>query len=255
MLALSSIRHSEKSLCEYSLRLRNYYPEAGVYEDEMHNKFFFRIGLLLAVCIATTLSTVQAAPVGRASAAFDNARPDKSETAWGRLVADALKSSVRADLALVNAGALNRGTLAEGDINSDAIATLLAFPDDEIVTLTITGAQLRAALERAVQAYPTASSAWLHGSGFAATFNTQASTNRRITLVRVNGREVQDDDSFSVAMPISLAKGGAGYFTIWNDPGAKSAKRSGTSLSEAVMQYIRGRGTVSPDDTARLAPQ
>jgi hypothetical protein len=77
-----------------------------------------------------------------------------------------LKSSARADLALVNAGALNRGTLAEGDINADAIATLLAFPDDEVVTLTITGAQLRAALERAVQAYPTGSSAWLHGAGF-----------------------------------------------------------------------------------------
>ncbi len=227
----------------------------------MHNTFFFRICLLLAVCVATTLSAAitpnmaQAAPVGRASATFDNARPDRGETAWGRLVADALKSSARADLALVNAGALNRGTLAEGDINPDAIAALLAFPDDEVVTLTITGAQLRAALERAVQAYPTGSSAWLHGAGFTAEFNTQASTNRRITMVRVRGREVQDDDSFSVAMPISLAKGGAGYFTIWNDPGAKNAKRSGTSLSEAVTQHIRGRGTVSPESGARLAPQ
>jgi 2',3'-cyclic-nucleotide 2'-phosphodiesterase (5'-nucleotidase family) len=227
----------------------------------MFNKLFFRTGLLLTMCAVTTLSgalmpsVVQAAPVGRAAATFDNARPDKAETAWGRLVADALKSSARSDLALVNAGTLNRGTLAEGDINAGAIANLLAFPDDEVVTLTITGAQLRAALERAVQAYPTGSSAWLHGAGFTAEFNTQASTNRRITMVRVRGREVQDDDSFTVAMPISLAKGGAGYFTIWNDPGAKNAKRSGTSVSGAVTQYIRGRGTVSPEGTARLAPQ
>jgi hypothetical protein len=63
-------------------------------------------------------------------------------------------------------------------------------------------------------------------------------------MVRVRGREVQDDDSFSVAMPISLAKGGAGYFTIWNDPGAKNAKRSGTSLSggrDAIHSRSRHR--------------
>jgi 2',3'-cyclic-nucleotide 2'-phosphodiesterase (5'-nucleotidase family) len=224
----------------------------------MKTKFsFLKICMLSTALVATGVlaTAVQAAAVGRAAAAVDNARPDRGETAWGRLVADAMKAAVRADLALVNAGALNRGSLAQGEVESDAINTLLAFPDDEVVTLTITGAQLRAALERAVQTYPTGSSAWLHGAGFNATFNTQASTNRRITMVRVRGREVQDDDSFTVAMPVSLARGGAGYFTIWTDAGARGAKKSGTSLSEAVAQFIRGRGSVSPDSTVRLAPQ
>ena len=233
----------------------------GVYCILMIKKFFHSrlfktaLALFVAFLAANAQSAIQAAPLGRATVAIDNARPDKSETAWGRLVADALRSAVKADLALVNAGALNKGSLSAGDIEAESISTLLAFPDDEVVTMTITGAQLRAALERAVQAYPTASSAWLHGAGFTATFNTQASTNRRITMVRVRNKEVQDDDSFKVAMPISLAKGGAGYFTIWNDAGAKNAKRSNTTLGEAVSEFIRVNGTVSPDEKNRLAPQ
>jgi len=44
----------------------------------------------------------------------------------------------------VNAGALTRGALAEGEIEGDAVNALLAFPDDEVVTMTISGAQLKA---------------------------------------------------------------------------------------------------------------
>jgi 5'-nucleotidase/UDP-sugar diphosphatase len=208
--------------------------------------------LLFALFLALFTVTARAAIYGRATADFDNARPDKSETAWGRLVADAMRSAGRADIALVNAAALRKGTLAAGDVNDSQIKALLAFPGDEIVTLSISGAQLRAALERAVQAYPTGSSAFLHGSGFSAAFNTQAPTNERITLVRIGGREVKDTDSIRVAMPLPLARGGSGYDTIWN---ADKADRSGITLAIALGDYIKNKGTVAPESTPRLAPQ
>ena len=134
----------------------------------------------------------------------------KNETAFGRLVADALRNATNADIALVNAGAFKSGTLKAGDVSAAQINALLAFPNDGVGTVTLSGEQLRAALERAVQAYPTGTTAFLHGSGFSAGFNTQAPTNQRLTMLRVNGREVQNDDSFSVAMPTPLAEGGTG---------------------------------------------
>lgn len=214
-----------------------------------------KISSLLAVLILTTsvfAATAFAAPLGRASSDFENARPQRSETAFGRLVADALRASTGADVALVNAGALKPGVLKAGEISTPQINALLAFPNDDVATIAITGAQLRAALERAVQAFPTGSTAFLHGSGFTASFNTQAPTNERLTMLRINGREVQSDDSLSVAMPTPLVAGNSGYFTIW--PNAHP-NRTETSLSEAIGNYIKAQGTIAPDNLTRLAPQ
>jgi 2',3'-cyclic-nucleotide 2'-phosphodiesterase (5'-nucleotidase family) len=206
----------------------------------------------LLLCLLAFALPSHAASYGRASASFDNARPDRSETAWGRLAADAIRSAGRADIALINAGTFRRGALAAGEVGDGEINALLAFPGDEVVTLTITGAQLRAALERAVQAYPTGSTAFLHCSGFQATFNTQAPTNERLMMVRINGREVRDTDSVRAAMPLPLARGASGYDTIWN---ANNATRLNKTLTQAIGDYIQSRGTIAPDSAARLAPQ
>lgn len=211
-------------------------------------KRFFSLLSLLAILTTAAL----AAPVGQATADFDNARPQKNETAFGRLVADALRNATNADIALVNAGAFKSGTLKAGDVSAAQINALLAFPNDGVGTVTLSGEQLRAALERAVQAYPTGTTAFLHGSGFSAGFNTQAPTNQRLTMLRVNGREVQNDDSFSVAMPTPLAEGGSGYFTIWN---GESAQRSNLKVGKVVADWVSAQGNITPDPTPRLAPQ
>jgi 2',3'-cyclic-nucleotide 2'-phosphodiesterase (5'-nucleotidase family) len=193
-----------------------------------------------------------AAPLAKATAAFDNARPERAETAWGRLVADALREAAKADIALINAGSLNNGTLPAGEVETAQVEALLKFPDDEVVVVNLTGAQLRAALERAVHAYPRPSSAMLHASGFTAAFNAQAPINRRITLVRFNGREVDDKDTFKCAMPVGLAEGTGGYFTIWNEQGAT---RTGRAVRAAVVNLVRERKEIAPDPAARFAAQ
>ena len=210
-----------------------------------------RIGLSIFLLFAIATSAL-AAPIGRAAADFGNARPDRNETAWGRLVADAILDSTKADIALVSAGALKAGVLRAGDISQAQINALLSFPGDDVVTITISGAQLRAALERAVQAYPTGSNAFLHGAGFTAAFNTQAPTNERWTMLRINGREVQNGDSIQAAMSAPLARGADGYSTIW--PDAKIEKSNAT-VSRAIADWIKSKGTVSPENAPRFAPQ
>jgi len=189
------------------------------------------------------------ATIGRATADFPNVRYDRSETAWGRLVADALRSTAKADIAIVNAGALERGTLQAGDISRDDIAALLSFGDDNVATIQISGAQLRAALERAVGAYSTGSPAWLHLSGATATFDANAKTGGRITALRVGGREVSDSDSFTVAMPVGLAEGGSGYYKVWSKAAVNDL---GVTLTQAVADYVHARHEISPDNTARI---
>ena len=133
--------------------------------------------------VATLLWTSRAAraeTVGRAEAEIDNARSDRQETPWGRLVSDAVRAT-GADIALVNAGVLGKGKLNAGEIDSEEIEALLAYPDEEIVIVTLSGAQLRAGLERAVSAFPTGSPAWLHGSGLEARFSPSQNAKPRLT--------------------------------------------------------------------------
>lgn len=209
--------------------------------------FLFPV-LLLAILVQISL----AAPLGRATADFDNLHPQRSETAFGRLVADALLDASGAEIALVNAGTFKSGTLKSGDIHESQLNALLAFPEDQVAVITMSGAQLRAALERAVQAYPTGSTAFLHGAGFTASFNTQATLNSRLIMLRINGREVQNTDSIRAAMPLPLAQGGNGYFTIWADA---AIERTDRSIAQTLAGWIRKQSTISPDRIARFVPQ
>lgn len=216
-------------------------------------KHFPRLCLLLAMALCLSPARLAwAQPVGRAAAAFPNLKATRQETAWGRLVADALQSAGQADLALINAGALRRGTLSAGSIENADLAALLSFGEDSVVTLSLSGAQIRAALERAASVYPTGSPAFLHGAGFEATFDASAPSGKRVSSIRVAGRPLDDEATYAVAMPVALAEGAAGYFNIWS--GAK-ARKSNQSLIDALAAYIRGKGEVSPQDAPRFGPK
>jgi len=211
---------------------------------------FFRF-LPAVLGMALLMATPAHAALGRATADFDNARPNKGETAFGRLVADSLRGATGADLALINAGALKAGSLKSGAVEQAQIDALLAFGDDDVVTVTISGTQLRAALENAVREYPTGDVAFLHGAGLSVTFSGQGGPPRILSL-RVNGRDVNPGDNFRVAMPVSLANGADGYFKFWN---GQNAPRAGVKVRQAVANFIAQRREVSPDTNPRIAPR
>jgi 2',3'-cyclic-nucleotide 2'-phosphodiesterase (5'-nucleotidase family) len=214
---------------------------------------FFAPAVMMFSLLAPVLtSPVRAAKVGVASQAIENARPDKEETAWGRVVADAVKAAARADVALLNAGALNKGTLQGGAVEDAEVSALLAFPDDDVVSLSLSGAQLRAALEYAVKDAPTGSSRFLQSSGLTATYDVSRPSGDRVSNLRVKNRDVADGDTFTVAMPLGLAKGGAGFYTVWDEAQSKTAKSAGVSLSGAIARFFGARDELAPDDKARL---
>lgn len=199
--------------------------------------------------IAADAPSNPSASVGRATANFGNARYDRAETAWGKLVADALRSSSKADVALVNAAVLERGTLQAGNVSRDDVAALFSFGDDDIATVEITGAQLRMAMERAVSVSPTGSPAWLHISGATVVFDSGLKSGSRVTKLQIGGRDVQNSDSLRIVMPIGLAEGGSGYYKIWNKIAVTDL---GTTLTQTVVDYIRARREISPDTNARI---
>ncbi len=191
-----------------------------------------------------------AQPVGRASADFPNLRANKIETPFGRLVADAILARSGADCALVNAGALKSGTLGAGPIENGDLEALLSFSEDDIATLSLSGAQLKAALERGASVYPTGSPAFLQVAGLRAHFDSDSPPGKRVSAVFVGGKPLSESATYSVAMPSSLAEGAAGFFNIWN--GAQK-KVTGANLIQDLNAFIGGKGDVSPDSSARFS--
>ena len=206
-----------------------------------------------AILVATVLlaSVAVAQTLGRATGDFPNVRPNKSETAFGRLAADAVRATGKADVAFINAGALRSGTLENGPIERADLTPLLAFGEDKIVAVTLTGAQLRAALERAASVYPTASPAFLQVAGLTASFNASGAVGSRVARVQIGGSALDDNKTYRAAMPVSLAQGAAGYFNIWN--GAQSSATD-VQLVDALSGYIRDQKEVSPDNQTRFGP-
>lgn len=209
----------------------------------------FWLLLFLGAVVAARPMRAWAEPVGRASADFPNLRANKTETPFGRLVADAILNRSGADCAIVNAGALKSGTLDAGPIENNDLEALLAFSEDDISTLSLSGAQLKAALERAASVFPTGSPAFLQVAGLRARFDSSSPPGRRVSAVSVGGKPLDENATYSVAMPSSLAEGAAGFFNIWN--GAQK-KATGANLIQDLNAFIGAKGDVSPDSTARF---
>ncbi len=127
----------------------------------------------------------------------------------GQAIADAISSATGAPIAFVPDGVLNPSG------KSDDLATWLQFPTDTVSVVKLTGRQIRAALERSVSLYPSPNPSFLQLSGIDVEFDKGLPPDKRVTSIQVPGGKLADEASYEVAMPTSLAKGGLGYFQIW----------------------------------------
>lgn len=164
-----------------------------------------------------------------AVAAF--AGPEKESFGPGQAIADEIRSVAGTDIAWIPAGMLNED--AKGDLS-----TYVKFGTDEISVVTLTGAQVRLALERAVSLYPSANPSFLQISGLEVSFSKSAEPDQRTRSILVDGSELESAKKYSVAMPSTVARGGLGFFTIWDK---KSIDRTieGSSL-ESVLKGKAG---------------
>lgn len=136
------------------------------------------------------------------------AGPDTESFGPGQAIADEIKAVSGADIAWIPAAMLENE--AKGDLS-----TYLKFGTDEISIVSLTGEQIKHALERSVNLYPTANPSFLQISGLEVSFSKSAAPDSRIRAVLVNGIDLNLKQNYDVAMPITIARGGLGFFTVW----------------------------------------
>ncbi|HEY3284256.1 MAG TPA: 5'-nucleotidase [Armatimonadota bacterium] len=184
----------------------------------------------------------RAAVVGSAPSPIVGEGAVTKETPLGNLVADAVRNAAKSekvDAALVPAGSLTETALPEGQVSDEAIRKALAFPDDRVVAVKLTGEQIKKALERSVSLYPKKFLGYLQVSGITFSFKDgDVPEGSRVVNVRIAGVPLDLKKEYVVAMPEPLGvMGDHGYKAVWGKP--QVVARLKTTLLDAVVDSVR----------------
>lgn len=127
-----------------------------------------------------------------------------SQYPLGNLIADAMRTAGKGDVAVMNNGGI-RADLLAGPATFGRLYEVQPF-GNVLYRATVRGSGLRAYMERLVRrAEPNA-----HVSGVTVTYDTGAPEGSRITQLLVGGKPLRDDATYSVVLSDFLLTGGDG---------------------------------------------
>jgi len=150
----------------------------------------------------------------------------------GNLIADAFRNVLRTDVALVNNGGI-RADVAAGPLSYGQLFMLMPF-QNEAVTVTVTGAQLRQAVEQGIHdSGPDA-----HVSGMRVTYDMNRPAGRRVRDIRLaDGRKLRDRQHYSLAVNSFVADGQDGFTVLRGLPRTPGGM-SDISLMELYLRRL-----------------
>jgi 5'-nucleotidase/UDP-sugar diphosphatase len=179
-----------------------------------------------------------------------NVRTEESNLA--NVIVDAVREVEKSDAAIVAASSFTDVTIVKGTANPAEILKAIEYPDDSIVIVKLTGAQIRRALEHGLTLLPQKNSAFPQVSGINASVDPGADKDKRVTSLRVGGGPVKDTATYTVAMPSPLANGALGYFKVWEKSKAIDHDTNKT-LGQAVTDYLGSVRSIGAKGEDRLA--
>jgi 2',3'-cyclic-nucleotide 2'-phosphodiesterase (5'-nucleotidase family) len=217
----------------------------------MKVQHLFVVVLCASVLVPVALTHAYAA--GQTTADLSADRADLAETTFGDLVADALCDKAGVTIGFVGAVSFKHGTISAGPVTEENVASLLQTPDETWAVSELTGEQVKQAFERSVGRAPLPNGAFLQVSGVSVTYSPNPGPHGRVKTILVGTTPLNETQKYEVAMPVSLAKGGSGYFQIFDEGAIKV--RGAEAISKVVADYVSARGTVSYTGQGRIRQQ
>ncbi len=154
---------------------------------------------------------------------------DEEESPLGNLITDAMREKVEAAAAFQNPYGI-RGNLLQGPITRRDIYTVLPF-DNSIVTLELTGRQIREILEQSL----TLKKGLLQISGLRVEYSPRRPEGDRVISVEIDGDPLEETVYYRQATNVFLA-GGGDSFPVFRE--GRARRDSGVILRNAVADYI-----------------
>ena len=174
------------------------------------------------------------------------------ETAFGNLLADAMRAETGSDIALANGGGIRGDTIypAGTKLTRKLVLTELPF-GNRTVKLRLTGARVKEALENGVSQVERVSGRFPQVSGLAFAFDPRKPAGSRVLRVTVGGKALDLRGTYTLATVDFLARGGDGY-AVFRSAEMLIDSRSGGLTAGQLIDRIAAAGTVSPEIEGRI---
>jgi 5'-nucleotidase len=194
--------------------------------------------------------------IGKITADLTREATQAGETTLGDIIADAQLAATSTDdsgaavIAFTNSGGIRIDLLkrADGTVTYADLFSVQPFRND-LVTLTLSGTQLKYALE---QQWPDPTEAHMLqvSKSFSYRWDVTKSLGERVPIdgIMVNGRPIQSTQTYRVTVNRFLADGGDG-FTVFRDG---TDGRTGILDLDALVNYFSANGPISPGAQTRI---
>jgi 5'-nucleotidase/UDP-sugar diphosphatase len=173
------------------------------------------------------------------------------ETGFGNLLTDALRSTMKSDIALINGGTIrgNRTYEAGIELRRRDIQVELAHRN-YAVKVEITGEQIWTALEHGFSKIKSASGRFPHVSGMTIQYSPSAKTGSRVQTISIGGEPIDFKKTYTLATNDYLLKGGDGYLMLKGLSLIQVGRK--TLVWQVVQNFLTNRKTVSPKIEGRI---
>ena len=174
------------------------------------------------------------------------------EAAIGNLIADAIRASTGADIAITNGGGIraNKQYPAGAQLTRRDILSELPF-GNATVMVEVTGKDVRDALENGLSQVDNRAGRFPHVSGVKLTYDPKAPAGGRILSIEINGKPLDPAAKYKVASNDFMFTGGDGYAALGRGR-TLIGKTDGTLMANVVMVYIRKMGKVDSKVEGRI---
>lgn len=209
------------------------------------NWFLIVIATLVVCGAAFAASVISESPLSTVGV-------QKEEVSLGDLVADAVRDALDANIAFISASELKERSadIPKGKVSTEDVTAFVAYTDDPLVEMKLTGRQIKQALERSVLIYPKKNLGFLQVSGLKFTFDLSKPQESRVTSVKIGNKALADDETYSVAMTSSMANGALGYWKIWSKD--DKARSTDITIPKAIDQFFAGKSKIDYSDLNRI---
>jgi 5'-nucleotidase len=203
------------------------------------NGYESRLGPALDIVVGSTRVPLDA----------NSVRLRAGETNIGDAIADAIRGD--ADISLMNAGSIRGDRIyPAGPLTKRVLLEMLPF-GNVICKVAAPGRVVAAALNHGVSKLPASAGQFPQVSGLTMTVDPSRPAEDRIIDVRVAGQPLDQNKTYTVALPDFLLKGGDGY-TMFADQRVLTSPESGELMVTVLERYVANAREIAPPIDGRI---
>ncbi len=174
------------------------------------------------------------------------------EAAIGNLIADAIRASTGADVAITNGGGIRAGKQYPPGTRLTRRDILSEMPfGNTTVMVELAGADMRAALENGFSQLPNRAGRFPQVSGLKVEVDPRLPAGARVMSIEVEGKPLDPTARYKVASNNFLLAGGDNYAALGRGR-VLIGPTDGKLLANEVMVFVRRLGTVAARPEGRI---